>query len=88
MSVDVTQLVMARYHINEHRKEIEYRKKCIAELQDKLERNCTHPTTKTEEKYSSGGYDYVSSVHIIKTCTICDKVLESYDDPNHKGTHS
>lgn len=88
MSVDVTQLVMARYRINEHKKNIEYHQKCIDELQSKLERNCTHPTVKTEEKYRSGGYDYVSSVTIIKTCTLCDKVLESYDDPNHKGIHS
>lgn len=88
MSVDITSLVMDKYHLNEHIKKIEYHEKCIAELQARLERRCTHPTVVTTEKYNGGGYDYVSSVRITKTCTLCDKVLESYDDPKHRGSHA
>lgn len=54
---------------------------------DTLKEQCTHPTTETTEKHCRGGYDYVSSIVITKTCTICRKVLESYDDLTHKGTH-
>jgi hypothetical protein len=88
MSVDITQLVIDRYHIDQKRKEIVRLNNEIDSLQKGLIRRCTHPTSKTEEKYHSGGYDYLSSVTITKTCTICDKVLESYDDPKHRGSYA
>ena len=87
MSVDVTSLVMDRYHIDEKQKEISRLENEIKELRKRLYRCCTHPTTKTDEKYSPGGYNHVSSVTVTKTCPICDKVLKLYDDPNHKGIH-
>lgn len=88
MSMDVTDLVMTKYFIDEKSKEVQRLNKEIDELQDKLVRNCTHPTAIKTEKYNSGGYDYVSSVVITHTCTICGKVLKSYEDPNHKGYHA
>lgn len=88
MSVDITQLVMQKYYINELEKQLERDEIRLAEMIATLERQCTHPTIKTDNKYHKGGYDYVSSVTISKTCTICDKVLECYDDPKHKGYHA
>lgn len=85
--VDVTQLVMDRYFINELTKELENKNKELAYRWKELQRKCMHPTIKTIEKYNSGGYDYVSSIHITKTCTTCNKVLESYKDPNHRGMY-
>ena len=87
-SIDVTSLVMSRYFINELILEIERKQKELDDRWKTLQRQCTHPTHKTTKEYSSGGYDYVSSVCITKTCSICDKVLESHDDPKHRGTHA
>jgi hypothetical protein len=50
-----------------------------------LETNCQHENTTKVEKYYDGGYDYVSSVRITVTCDLCNKILESYDDPKHRG---
>lgn len=88
MSVNVTDLVMLKYHIMEYDKEIERAKKARQELVDKLDRKCTHPTIKVDSKYYEGGYDYVSSVKITHTCTLCDKIVKSYDDPTHQGMHA
>ena len=88
MSVDITQLVMQKYHINELKRHLEQDHNRLNEMCATLERQCTHPTIKTDRKYHEGGYDHVSSVTIIKTCTICDKVLEFYDDPKHKGHYA
>lgn len=85
MSVDVTDLVMKKYFITEKKKQIEYLQKEIDEMQDWLEKKCTHPTTITDRKYHSGGYDYVSSVTVTTKCTLCEKVLSCIDDPKHKG---
>lgn len=87
MSTDITDLVMTRYFIDEKKKEVNRLNKEINELKDELTRKCNHPTITTKENYNSGGYDYVSSVTIVKTCTICDKVLESYKDPKHRGSY-
>ena len=88
MSVDVTDLVMQRYFINEEERNITIANKRLEEMWAQLRKQCTHPTTVTSEKYYSGGYDYISSVVITVTCTLCDKILKSYDDPKHKGCHS
>lgn len=86
MSVDVTSLVMDRYHINENRKKIEVLEAEIEEMENRLKQKCIHSTIITTKQYRDGGYDdYVSSVRITKTCSLCDKVLESYDDPKHSG---
>jgi len=85
VSVDITQLVMQKYFINELKKSLERDHKKLQEMKATLERQCSHPTIKTDRNYCSGGYDYLSSVTIVKTCTICDKVVEHYEDPNHKG---
>lgn len=87
MSRDVTQLVMDRYFIDELKKKIEHLNNELQERLKTLQKRCSHPTTKTDRKYYSGGYDYVSSISITTTCTLCDKILESYDDPNHVGRH-
>lgn len=67
----------------------------IKELDDKmdtyrkvLESNCQHENTTRTEKYYNGGYDYVSSVRITITCDLCSKILQSYDDPKHRGSHA
>lgn len=88
MAVDVTELVMLKYHIDQYDREINNIKVARKELIDKLERKCIHPTVKIDSNYCSGGYDYVSSVTITHTCTLCGKIVKSYDDPNHRGTHA
>ena len=88
MSVDITQLVMQKYEINKLEKNLERDHDKLREMIAKLEKQCSHPTVRTDRHYSEGGYDYLSSVTISKTCTICDKVLECYDDPKHKGYHA
>lgn len=80
MSVDITQLVMDRYYINEKRKEIERLNNEIDDLQKGLTRRCTHPTTKTDRHYFPGSYYNTSYETVTKICTICDKILETYDD--------
>lgn len=85
MSVDVTSLVMDRYFINELKKDIDNKNNELAHRWTDLQRKCTHPTIKVDEKYYRGGYDYVSSVKITHYCTICDKIVKSYDDSNHIG---
>ncbi len=85
MSVDISGLVVQRYFIDKLTKEIARDKETLAEAWVKLQRQCTHPTVKTDRNYCSGGYDYLSSVKIVKTCTVCDKVLEDYYDPKHNG---
>lgn len=87
MPKDVTQLVMQRYFINELEKEIISKEKELTERWNTLQKQCDHPTVKIDQSYHSGGYDYVSSVIITHTCTICDKVLKSYEDPKHKGQY-
>lgn len=88
MAVDITELVMLKYHIDEYTKEITRIDLARKELIDKLERKCNHPTIHVQSKYFTGGYDHVSSVIITHTCTLCGKVVKSYDDPNHRGTHA
>lgn len=88
MSIDVTQLVMERYLIDELRKEIERKNTELDTRWNKLQKQCSHPTIKVTEVYSSGGYDYVSTNTITTTCTICDKVLSSKLDPSHRGSFS
>lgn len=88
MSMDVTDLVMTKYFIDEKNKEVQRLNKEIDELQDKLVRNCTHPTAIKTEKYNSGEYDYKSSVIITHTCTICGTVLNQYYDSKHKGSYA
>jgi hypothetical protein len=87
MSVDVTQLVMDRYYINELQDKISREHKELYDRWELLRKRCSHPTIRIDREYNRGGYDYVSSVTITHKCTICDKVLKSYDDPNHKGSH-
>lgn len=85
MSKDVTQLVMDRYFINELEAKIN---RDVEELNKRwagLQERCDHPTIKVKDEYFSGGYDYVSEVRISHICTICDKVLKTYNDPKHKG---
>lgn len=87
MAVDITELVMLRYHIDEFNRKISVLQNERNELIKKLERKCTHPTTATTRDYIPGGYDYVSSVIITTKCTLCNKVTESYDDPKHRGNY-
>ncbi|HEY9701872.1 MAG TPA: hypothetical protein V6C58_05480 [Allocoleopsis sp.] len=86
--VDVTDLVMTKHFINEKQKEIDRLAEEIYELKEKLERKCTHPTTTTTRDYHPGGYDYVSEVVITTKCSICEKTIKSYSDPNHRGMHA
>jgi len=53
-----------------------------------LDTHCQHVSETVLSKYYSGGYDYVSSVHITHTCDLCGKILKSYDDPHHRGSHA
>lgn len=86
MSVDITSLVMDKYHINKKQEEIAWLNKEIEELQKGLERKCTHPTIITTSQYFEGGYYDKSNVVITKTCSLCGKIVTSYDDPNHQGS--
>ncbi len=88
MSTDVSQLVITRFYIEEKKKDIKRLEGEVQELQLKLERLCTHPTIVKTTHYTSGGYDYVSEVTIAERCITCDKVVKTYKDPNHKGTHA
>ncbi len=58
--------------------------KLFGEAQD----TCTHSDVRKERDYHEGGYDYTSSVTIRHVCNICDKVLQFYSDPNHKGHYN
>lgn len=88
MSTDISSLVVQRYYIDKLREEIKNGNKELIERINTLQRQCSHPTFKTDSKYYEGGYEYVSSVRITKTCTICEKILESYNDPQHRGSHA
>ena len=53
-----------------------------------LTTHCQHVSETVHRKYHEGGYDYVSEVIITHTCDLCGKLLKSYKDPNHKGSHA
>jgi hypothetical protein len=53
-----------------------------------LDTHCQHVSETVLSKYYNGGYDYVSSIHITHTCDLCGKILRSYDDPHHRGSHA
>lgn len=82
---DVTELLKLKDSIELVRRRMISDNIAVNEWLSKLQKLCSHPTTKTTSKYYEGGYDYTSSVRITVKCTICEKVLESYDDPKHKG---
>ena len=86
MPVDVSELMVLKYYVDKTNKEVKRLHEENESRRKELERKCTHPTTVTNRHYSSGGYDYRSSVTVTTTCCICDKVIESYDDPDHRGT--
>jgi hypothetical protein len=81
---DVMQLVKERDQLKKEKKEIHDK---IQDLTKQISLVCTHPVITKERHYSSGGYDYVSSVTITETCVVCGEVVNQYDDPNHKGYH-
>lgn len=87
MTTDITYLMILKAQIAENNARIEALTKETLSVLDELRKKCPHPTQKTDRHYSSGGYDYLSSVTVTQTCTICGKVIKSYDDPNHHGTH-
>jgi uncharacterized coiled-coil protein SlyX len=83
---DVTALMELSDKIAKKREEIN---KLAAErdlLIKELSKKCSHPIYKETRDYYPGGYYDRSSVTINHTCTICGKVLKSYDDKNHYGT--
>jgi hypothetical protein len=83
--MDITDLIMTKYFITEKEKQVQRLNNEIEELQNKLIKSCTHPTTITTSEYTSGTYNDLSFVTITHKCSICDKILESYYDPKHKG---
>jgi hypothetical protein len=88
MTVDVTKILKDKETIEMVRKRIESDTEFVINLLRKLQKECPHPTVKTEEYYHEGGYDHLSSNRIVKTCTICEKIIESYNDPNHRGSYA
>lgn len=87
---DVTALMELSDKIAKKRKEIDtikekYQKE-LDSLTKELNNRCTHPIYKETRDYYPGGYYDRSSVTIFHICTICGKVLKSYDDPNHHGS--
>lgn len=87
MPIDVTKLMNLKNEILEMHNTVD---KLIVEIThktDELQKLCQHPVEVKTETYHAGGYDYVSSVPVTHTCSICNKVLQCYDDPNHKGRH-
>lgn len=88
MAYDVTEVMTLLDKKKKLGKQIEKLEKEYDELSVDIESVCPHPTTVKDSHYSKGGYDYVSSVTITIRCSICNKTLKSYDDPNHKGCHS
>ena len=85
MTVDVSELIKLKNEIAEKKDKRSKLDKKISKLTKQLQDTCEHPTINTTDYYCSGGYDYLSSVTITKTCSICDKVLETYADPKHRG---
>lgn len=53
-----------------------------------LDTHCQHVSETVHSKYYEGGYDYVSSIAVTHTCDLCGKLLKSYNDPRHKGSHA
>lgn len=85
---DVTKLMEIKAEIASVASEIVKLNEKLHTLRQELEETCTHPTTATERIYHEGGYDYVSEVIIVKTCTICNKAVSSEPDPSHVGRHA
>jgi hypothetical protein len=85
---DITEILKSKDNIDIIKRRIASDTATVIEWTNKLQKECLHPTTKTSRKYCSGGYDYLSSVTITIKCSICDKALKIYDDPNHKGSYS
>jgi hypothetical protein len=85
---DITELLKLKDSIELVRRRMTSDSIAVNEWRSNLQKLCPHPTTKTTSKYYDGGYDYLSSVRIMVQCTICEKVLESYDDPKHRGHHA
>lgn len=77
MSVDVTQLVMDRYFINELTKELESKNKELAHRWKELQRKCNHPTIRTERDYIPGSYYDRSYVTIKEICKLCEAVVKN-----------
>lgn len=50
--------------------------------------NCQHSEETVNRKYYHGGYDYVSEIAVTHTCDLCGKLLKSYNDPKHRGSHA
>jgi hypothetical protein len=88
MSMDITEILKLKDSIEVIQNRINSDTETIYEWRRNLQKQCPHPTSKTDSKYYEGGYDYLSSVRITVTCSICNKILKSYDDPKHKGMHS
>lgn len=53
-----------------------------------LDTHCQHVDVAVRSKYVEGGYDRVSQIQITHICTLCNKLLKSYNDPHHKGSYA
>jgi hypothetical protein len=60
----------------------------IREIDKQVAAICPHLDVRTTNKYSEGGYDYVSSVTIYEHCSTCNALLNMYDDKSHRGYHA
>lgn len=87
MKIDVTKVLEIKDSIACVRKRMDSDSDFVNEQTIKMQKLCPHPTIKSSSKYSRGGYDYLSEVRITEICSICDKLLASYKDPNHQGYH-
>lgn len=87
MSKDITEILKLKNSIQTVRDRIYSDNGIVIEWIKKLQNQCPHPTSATTKKYYGGGYDYLSSVRVTVTCTICEKILEAYDDPKHQGVY-
>ena len=85
---DVTEVMNLLDKKKKLAKKIETLEKEYDELAMNIETICPHPNVVKTEHYSKGGYDYLSSVTITISCSICNKTLKSYDDPKHRGSFS
>lgn len=68
MSVDITQLIMEKYYINELEKQLNRDRDRLKELKVYLEKRCTHP-----EKYlrpANIAYDMNA-----KICELCERII-------------
>lgn len=87
--IDITEILKLKNTIDIVQARIIADKEFVAKYCKELQNLCTHPTVTTTRKYYGGGYDYLSSIRITTKCTftLCEKILETYDDPKHQGQH-